>query len=117
MTDRTSDGLPLSYAGLLIDWQPWEHIDILCRIVQDCEGCGDRRPTRIARGIVPNPSKRRPDGRLIRFWAFRCPGCRETRVYDRVPEEGDDPMPMIEYQRPKIAMEVGPLPHPERSET
>jgi hypothetical protein len=111
VTERTSDGLPLVHSDLPIDWQPWDSIRWITHIDQSCDGCGHAGPTRIAKGIVPAATRRRPDRRLIRFWAFRCPGCQETRVYDRVPDSGDDPMPMIEYLRPVIAMTAEPLPH------
>jgi hypothetical protein len=63
--------------------------------------------------MIPATRRRRlndPEERpLIRFWAFRCPGCQETRVYDKVPPEGsEDRMPLIEYVRPVIAMAVEP---------
>ena len=122
MTDRTSDGLPLAYDGKAITWDPWETAPILPHVDTSCPGCGEPRPPRMTKGRIMIPVTRRrlndPEKRpLIRFWAFRCPACRETRVYDRVPPEpATERMPMIEYMRPAIPMTVEPLPQ-EASET
>jgi hypothetical protein len=116
VTKRTSDGLPLVYDGKAIDWDPWESSFVASHLDSSCAGCGNPGPPRLTKGRVMVPAKRRrlddPEERpLIRFWAFRCPGCQETRVYDRVPPEGSaERMPMIEYMRPEIPMAVEPLP-------
>jgi hypothetical protein len=112
MTARTSDGLPLSHEGAAINWQPWEKAPVLTHVDQSCDGCGHEGPILIAKGYAVTPATSgHPERRLLRFWAFRCPGCRETRVCERVhvgPLESE--MVMIEYLRPRI--EMGSIPPP-----
>lgn len=114
MTDRTSDGLPLMLDGKSVEWDPWETFPIASHLDMSCDGCGNEGPPRLTKGRIMIPASKRlrrtsgvEETPLIRFWAFRCPGCQETRVYDRVPPEpAEDRMPMIEYMRPVIPMTI-----------
>jgi ribosomal protein S27E len=120
VTERTSDGLPLSLDSKTVTWDPWETSFVPSHLDISCDGCGHPGPSRISKGRVMVPLSPRLRARwqvermespLIRFWAFRCPGCQETRVYDKVPPEpAEDRMPMIEYMRPVIAMAQEPSP-------
>jgi hypothetical protein len=115
MTERMSDGLPLTLDGKSVEWEPWLTAPVLTHIDMSCPGCGEQRPPRMTKGRIMIPARRRrlndPEERpLIRFWAFRCPGCRETRIYDRVPpEDATERMPLIEYMRPIVAMQQEPI--------
>ena len=123
MTERTSDGLPLTLDGKAVTWDPWETFPAASHLDMSCSGCGADGPPRLTKGrvMIPAPTRRQyRDGAerpLIRFWAFRCPGCQETRVYDREPTDPTvERMTMLEYLRPVIEMKAEPLPQ-DTSET
>lgn len=74
--------LPAEHDGEPIAWRPWEEAPvILCARAGDLNGCTTCQhpgPSLLAFGVAG------PGKPLIRFNAHRCPGCQETRVYQRV---------------------------------
>lgn len=66
---------------MAIEWRRWEPAPfILCSKAGDLNGCAKcdhPGPSLLAFGLAG------PGNPVVRFNANRCPGCQETRVYER----------------------------------
>jgi predicted RNA-binding Zn-ribbon protein involved in translation (DUF1610 family) len=68
----TTPDLPTELDGHQVAWQPWERSPEPSHIPLDCAACDYDHAPSMTFGKV---------GKRLAFTAFRCPRCRETRIY------------------------------------